>query len=43
MVERSSALVAVYDGMGGGTLYPTSYAMDCGLDVILLEPSPAAM
>lgn len=43
MVERSSALVAVYDGMGGGTLYTISYAMDCGLDVILLEPSPAAM
>ena len=43
MVERSSALMAVYDGMGGGTLYTISYAMDCGLDVILLEPSPAAM
>lgn len=37
MVERSSALAAVYDGMGGGTMYTISYAMDCGLEVIMLE------
>lgn len=38
MVEHSSLLLAVYDGMGGGTLYTINYAMNCGLEVVLLEP-----
>ena len=36
MVEHSSILVAAYDGMGGGTMYTISYAMDCGLEIVNL-------
>lgn len=38
MVGRSSALLAVYDGMGGGTMYTISCAMDQGLEIVRLEP-----
>jgi len=45
MVERSSALLAAYDGLGtgGGTMYTISYAMDCGLDVVILDLVEPAM
>lgn len=37
MVERSGAVLAVYDGMGaGGTMYTLSYAMDQGLETVIL-------
>lgn len=39
MVERSSVLLAVYDGRsGGGTRYTISHALDLGLEVVKLEP-----
>lgn len=39
MVERSSVLLAVYDGQsGGGTRYTISHALDLGLEVVKLEP-----
>lgn len=38
MVEHASLLLAVYDGSKGGTRYTISYAMDCGLEVVRLEP-----
>ena len=31
------ALIAVYDGMLGGTMYTISYAMKRGLDVVTLD------
>lgn len=36
MVERSDAVLAAYDGMGGGTMYTLNYAMDRGLETIIL-------
>ncbi len=36
MVERSSRLIAVYDGMLGGTMYTVNYAQKQGLDVVIL-------
>lgn len=38
MVERSAMLLAVYNGSGGGTRYTISHALDCGLQIVTLEP-----
>ena len=38
MVDRSSILVAVYDGRSGGTRYTIRYAVSKGLGVIQLPP-----
>lgn len=40
MVDRSSILVAVYDGTSGGTRQTVSYAAKSGLEVITLDPDP---
>ena len=37
MVDRSSMLIAAYDGMLGGTMYTMSYAMKKGLEIVTLE------
>ena len=37
MVERSSAILAVFDGTPGGTMYTLNYAMKKGLDIRLLN------
>ena len=37
MVDRSALLIAVYDGMLGGTMYTLTYAMRQGLDVKIPE------
>lgn len=42
MVERSGAVLAVYDGMGGGTMYTLSYAMDRGLETVVLPVAEAS-
>lgn len=39
MVERSAAILAVFDGTSGGTQYTLNYAMDRGLDILLLDPA----
>lgn len=39
MVDRSSLLIAVYDGMLGGTMYTLSYAMKHGLETVVLDPA----
>lgn len=36
MVNRSDRLIAAYDGAGGGTGYTVSYAMQTGVDVVLI-------
>ena len=36
LVDHSGMLIAVYDGMLGGTMYTISYAMKRGLDVVTL-------
>ena len=36
MVERSSLLIAAYNGQGGGTKYTIQHAEKCGLEIILL-------
>lgn len=37
MVERSGTILAVYDGMGtGGTLYTLNYALDHGLETVII-------
>jgi uncharacterized phage-like protein YoqJ len=38
MVNRSSALIAVYDGQPGGTSYTVSYAKKRGVRLIILSP-----
>ena len=38
MVDRSARLIAVYDGMLGGTMYTVTYAMKQELDVVFLDP-----
>ena len=46
MVDRSSAILAAFDGTPGGTMYTLSCAMDQGLDILLLDldhPEKAAM
>ena len=37
LVDHSSMLIAVYDGMLGGTMYTRSYAMKRGLETVILE------
>ena len=37
MVDRASLLIAVYDGMLGGTMYTLTYAMRQGIDVEILD------
>ncbi|BDF70723.1 hypothetical protein CE91St41_20480 [Oscillospiraceae bacterium] len=37
MVDRSAMLIAVYDGMLGGTMYTISYAMRQGLEIVTLD------
>lgn len=37
MVDRSSMIIAVYDGMLGGTMYTLAYAMRKGLEVVTLD------
>ena len=41
MVDRACRLIAVYDGMLGGTMYTLTYAMRRGLTVELLEVEAA--
>lgn len=38
MVDRAAAVLAVFDGTSGGTQYTLNYAMDKGLDILLLDP-----
>ena len=38
MVDKSSVLVAVYDGKSGGTSFTVSYAKKRDLEIIMLEP-----
>ena len=37
MVDRSSAILAVFDGTPGGTMYTLNYAMKERLDILLLD------
>jgi len=37
MVDRSALLIAVYDGLLGGTMYTLQYAMKNKLDVVILD------
>ena len=37
MVDRSAAILAVFDGTPGGTLYTLNYAMSRQLDILLLD------
>ncbi len=37
MVDRSARLIAVYDGMLGGTMYTLNYAMNRGVETVILE------
>ena len=37
LVDHSSMLIAVYDGMLGGTMYTLSYAMKRWLETVILE------
>ena len=37
MVDRSSMLIAVYDGLLGGTMYTLTYAMRQGLETVILD------
>jgi len=39
MVDRSSRLIAAFDGSSGGTRYTVAYAMRQGLDIVKLEIS----
>ena len=38
MVDRSAAILAVFDGTPGGTQYTLNYAMDKKLEILLLDP-----
>ena len=38
MVDRSAAVLAVFDGTPGGTHYTLNYAMDKKLEILLLDP-----
>ena len=38
MVDRSAAVLAVFDGTPGGTQYTLNYAMDQKLEILLLDP-----
>ncbi|MEG2420542.1 MAG: SLOG family protein [Oscillospiraceae bacterium] len=37
MVDRAGCIIAVYDGMMGGTLYTLDYAVKEGLQLVLLD------
>ncbi len=37
MVDRSARLIAVYDGMLGGTMYTLNYAMNHAVETVILE------
>lgn len=37
MVDHASRLIAVYDGLLGGTMYTLTYAMRSGLDTVILD------
>ena len=39
MVDRSAAILAVFDGTPGGTQYTLNYAMDQKLEILLLDPA----
>lgn len=38
MVDRSAAVLAVFDGTAGGTQYTLNYAMDHHREILLLDP-----
>ena len=38
MVDRSAAVLAVFDGTAGGTQYTLNYAMEKKLEILLLDP-----
>ena len=38
MVDRSAAILAVFDGTSGGTQYTLNYAMEKKLEILLLDP-----
>ena len=37
LVDHASLLIAVYDGMLGGTMYTLSYAMKKGVETVILD------
>lgn len=37
MVDRSARLIAVYDGLLGGTMYTMNYALRNGVDLVILD------
>ena len=37
MVDRSAAILAVFDGTPGGTMYTLNYAMNKKLEILLLD------
>ena len=37
LVDRARCVLAVFDGTPGGTMYTLNYAMDRGLDILLLD------
>lgn len=37
MVDRSSLLIAAFDGSRGGTLYTATYAMKHGVEVVIID------
>ena len=39
MVDRSAAILAVFDGTPGGTQYTLNYAMEKKLEILLLDPA----
>ena len=39
MVDRSAAVLAVFDGTSGGTHYTLNYAMDSKREILLLDPA----
>ena len=39
MVDRSAAVLAVFDGTAGGTQYTLNYAMEQKLEILLLDPA----
>ena len=39
MVDRSAAVLAVFNGTPGGTQYTLNYAMDKKREILLLDPA----
>ena len=39
IVDRSAAVLAVFDGAPGGTQYTLNYAMDKKREILLLDPA----